>query len=507
MSEEKHIPEGLLKNAFHLRSRVDRPKPYSTRSMNSSTLLALSGSILGQGDTSLPSLSPVPKKPTHKSTRLVPVSSFRTKVSVQPHSPQATLLLGEGLVLGLNPHRERKVREGFMKGLEQAAEHRMFAEINGYEGTAVATVSREGTLSPKSPKKRLNSPVRDRKFLFRRDKSLISVGVTEAGSTTTVELMGLHKAELDPTWMDTKLRSLSREEIARVSGLAKALEPFAGIEEWRLSLDGRREEFSQLLVQKFTHEFGPADVNVLIDIFLNPKDLILKPLAELQAAQILKAMFPVISGHIFMEKQKKQIQYLQDKMGRDPTSRHTIVEVACSQFFSPEWPRIKVFIPASKIFVSMLIKAKIAYYSTISFRARNTLSRYINDTTKIKYLAKPQDLRTHKLVRAGMDESRVFLQELKEIVGKESVADHKLKESLKDIPADDQVFNSELRGMIGEIRGILSYGAGEPSLRRESSRAEVKKPDGSKERLKIIYRQGSNLSKSLLSKSMILSPK
>lgn len=506
MSEEKHIPEVLLNRIYHLKPGVERTrrvKPYSNRSLNASMLKALSESI--PPNTSLPSLSPEPAKSLHKSTRLVPISSFRTKVSVHPHSPKATEMLSEGFVLGLNPHREIKVRDTVWKGLENAAEKWMFADPSKSETILGRAASREATMSPFSPKKRTGSPFKDRKFLFRRDQSLLSVAVTEAGSTTTAELMGLHKADLDPTWLDTKLRSLSREEIARVSGLTRALEPFAGIEEWRLSLEGRREEFSQLLVQKFTAEFGPADVKILIDTFLDKRTQILKPLSDLQASQLVKTMFPVVPGQIFMEKQKKQIQHLVERITKNPTSRHIIVEIACSNYFVPDWARIRVFIPASKIFVSMLIKAKIAYYSTISFRARNTLSRYIKDTTKVKYLAKPSDLRVHKEVRTGETDPRRFLQELKGIVGNETLADHRLKEALRDVPADDQVFNRELRHMIGEIRCQLSHGTDEPSQR--NSLVSVRNSLGAKEKLRVLYQDDYlGLRKPSKTSSMILNP-
>lgn len=239
--------------------------------------------------------------------------------------------------------------------------------------------------------------------------------------------------------------------------LVEVLKSYQNIEEWASTLEGQRPQFSIFLMNKLGGQFSRSQMELIAELFFEPKKQQMKLTRELSPLHMLKVLFKQKEDMILMKAEKKQIAYLNETMQQDPMSLEVIVGLYFSPHFTHDNQQIELFGPATDIFLRMLTEAKAAYYGHLSNKCSKKLQQCVDRTKEIKYLAKQRDLKTFALVRAGMDDDAKFLAGIKRGLGVDYFKGHGIdrdRDVGEGITKEEQEFNNKIREMVDNMREI-----------------------------------------------------
>ena len=238
--------------------------------------------------------------------------------------------------------------------------------------------------------------------------------------------------------------------------LTNALKAYHNIEEWAVTLEGQKPQFSNILSNKLGGQFSKLQMDLISEFFFTEKGLI-RATALLSAQNMVKVLFKIKEDEILMDADKKQIAYLQDRISSDPSNLELIIGLYYSAHFSHDDQQLELFAPATNIFLRLLTEAKATYYAHLSDKCSKKLFECVDRTKVLKYLTKQKDLKTFAVVRAGLDDDAQFLTGIKKGLGLDWFKGRGIDRGGDmggHITEEEKEFNRKLKGILNDMRGI-----------------------------------------------------
>lgn len=242
-----------------------------------------------------------------------------------------------------------------------------------------------------------------------------------------------------------------------LSRVNKCLMSYNNIEEWKLTLEGQKPQFSNLLSNRLGGQFSKAQLDLISGFYFDEKNLV-KPTAQLSAAHMLRVLYRQRQDEILMDAEKKSLAYLLESMENDPVGLELLVALNYSKHFEHDDLQLELFPQATNIFLRLLTEAKATFYGHLSDRCSLKLKQCINRTKEIKYLEKQKDLKTFSIIRAGLDDDSVFLSAVKKGLGFDGFKGRGIErggEMGERITEEDKEFNKSIKGMVNHLRNLL----------------------------------------------------
>lgn len=240
--------------------------------------------------------------------------------------------------------------------------------------------------------------------------------------------------------------------------LTNSLKAYHNIEEWTLTLEGQKPQFTNILSNRLGGQFSKAQLDLISEFFFDSKGMV-KPTLQLSSYHMVKVIFKPKEDEILMDVDKRQIQTLQDNMISDPTSLELIVGLYYSKHFDHDDNQLELFTPATNIFLRLLTEAKTTYYGHLSEKCSNKLQQCVDRTKELKFLAKQKDLKTFSIVRAGLDDDTVFLGGVKKGLGIDWFKGRGIDrggDMGERITEEEKDFNRKIKDMVNNLRSILN---------------------------------------------------
>lgn len=265
----------------------------------------------------------------------------------------------------------------------------------------------------------------------------------------------------DKIHRETKLKTrydMAMDESHKLMKLARTLEPFENIEEWKKSLEGQRPQMGDRLFRKLASQFPKRDLDLIREFFFVDEETVIRPIEELYAARLLRLIFAFRTQDILMDKDRKAIAHINEVWARNPASPDLILDLSMNKNFDCNHERLELFPKAAVVFFRLLTDAKCMYFHFLSDKVRNGLQKTLNRAGVTKLLQEPMATEKSIINRANNVPEDKFIGIILRGLGREQpeigTSGSTGPDWGKRVSPEEKMFNENLREMLSDMRGL-----------------------------------------------------